>query len=333
MLAYLALNPTGRESRERLAGLLWSERGEVQARGSLRQCLKQLRALFDKIGFSEFAAERHDIILSGGHVDTDLQHALDCLQGGEVDRSLLEAEGTPDRILYGFEALDQSFATWLHVTRQNWHERLLTELQDLMTAQGDAHGVAAEAIVHLDPTHEEAHRHLIRFQADAGNTASAIKQYNTLWDVLDVEYDMEPDELTQALIAEIKAGTYVPCAMERPDTPASNGAARVQAGPASSMEASPKLPTIGVAEFTPGGPWSRESYIIDGFRRELVASLVRFREWIVLESPAVAKPVTQFHAQDSGVDYQLEGTYLEEGGDVRLVVTLKETMSYRFVWM
>ena len=52
LIAYLALTPNNTESRERLAGLLWSDRAEEQARGSLRQTLKQIRLLFADIGFS-----------------------------------------------------------------------------------------------------------------------------------------------------------------------------------------------------------------------------------------------------------------------------------------
>ena len=43
LLGYLLLAPPGGATRERLSGLLWSDRGEEQARASLRQCLLELR--------------------------------------------------------------------------------------------------------------------------------------------------------------------------------------------------------------------------------------------------------------------------------------------------
>src|SRR5688572_21287977 len=46
LLAYLLLDKRSND-RERLAGLLWSERGEAQARASLRQCLLELRDFCD----------------------------------------------------------------------------------------------------------------------------------------------------------------------------------------------------------------------------------------------------------------------------------------------
>lgn len=48
LLAYLALSQHATESRERLAGLLWSDSGEDKARASLRQTLKRLRSQFDE---------------------------------------------------------------------------------------------------------------------------------------------------------------------------------------------------------------------------------------------------------------------------------------------
>ena len=43
LLAVVALSPAGSCSRARLANLLWSDRGDDQARGSLRQTLALLR--------------------------------------------------------------------------------------------------------------------------------------------------------------------------------------------------------------------------------------------------------------------------------------------------
>ena len=43
LLAYLALSPKMSRSREQVMALLWSDRGEEQARASLRQALVGLR--------------------------------------------------------------------------------------------------------------------------------------------------------------------------------------------------------------------------------------------------------------------------------------------------
>src|SRR3954449_1303542 len=45
LLGYLALHPGRPVSRERLTGLLWGDRGEEQARASLRQAILELKPL------------------------------------------------------------------------------------------------------------------------------------------------------------------------------------------------------------------------------------------------------------------------------------------------
>ena len=72
ILAYLALSQNASESRERIAGLFWSDRGEDQARASLRQCLKQLRSIFEAAGFEGFHTGREGISFDTGAVDVDL---------------------------------------------------------------------------------------------------------------------------------------------------------------------------------------------------------------------------------------------------------------------
>ncbi len=43
LLAYLAIHPGEARTRERVADLLWSDRGDAQAKASLRQALTALR--------------------------------------------------------------------------------------------------------------------------------------------------------------------------------------------------------------------------------------------------------------------------------------------------
>ena len=50
LIAYLCAMRDGSAARERLAGLLWSDRGEEQARASLRQCLLEIKAALNGTG-------------------------------------------------------------------------------------------------------------------------------------------------------------------------------------------------------------------------------------------------------------------------------------------
>ena len=55
LLAYLALSPGNTRSREEIMALLWSDRGEAQARASLRQVLVGIRK---DLGRRKIQAER-----------------------------------------------------------------------------------------------------------------------------------------------------------------------------------------------------------------------------------------------------------------------------------
>ena len=334
ILAYLALSQNPYETRERIAGLFWSDSGEEQARASLRQCIKQLRDRLNKVDFTSLQAGSQEISLDPAAVNVDLLDIGDDLSRGKLHTLLSDVAVLSEQILYGYETLDRSFAAWLHVIRQNWHDRLIARVQSVMrdrSSPADLAVEAAGALVKLDSTHEEAQRHLIRHHADSGNTAAAIRQYNGLWDHLDREFDMEPDGETQTLIAQIKAGTY-----EAAPTPASGGVVAPESTPAGeafqAIENLLKdLPVIGISSFTQGGPWTAELYLIEGFRRELTASLVRFREWVVVESdsPLAAQ---LGGANRPRLDYQLDGMYFEEQATVQIIVTLKDCATSQYIW-
>src|SRR5690606_32964659 len=226
---------------------------EDQARASLRQCLRHLRTIFDEIGFDGLRAERQDIWLAPDSVRLDLDELEAALAVGEVPDALLDGSAHPDRVLDGYESLDQAFATWLYVIRQNWRNRLVDALNVLIARAADDRKLlrrAATAHLAVDPTNEEANRILIRLHADAGNITGALDQYARLWELLDEEYDMEPSDETQALIAEIKSGRY------QPSPPAGSHRLPAVVGgvPAAPPRPAPpsRLPVIGIAHFLQG---------------------------------------------------------------------------------
>ncbi|WP_417670310.1 BTAD domain-containing putative transcriptional regulator [Roseibium sp.] len=336
ILAYLALNRNHKETRERLVGLLWSDRPEKQARASLRQCLKQLRDTFDLAHYQGFQTGHLEVTLNPDTVSTDLNRIVDELANNLVSKRLLELINIPDRILYGLETLDESFAAWLHVVRQNWNNAIVRELQRILrevSIPAETVQSAAEALLGIDPTHEEAHRCAIRYNADHGNTAAALKQYNDLWELLDREYDMEPEPETQSLIARIKAGSYAP-------SPDSTGIPRLTmpatAEPMPAPTDATWHPTIHVFPFLTGGISTSDNAasVVQGFRQDLIASMVRFRDWIVLEPRNVTNTLAGHdsygHLQNRG--YSITGTHYQHSGDLHMLITLKNLQTNQYVW-
>lgn len=336
LLAYLALSSSEFQTRERLAGLLWSDRSESQARASLRQCIKQLRNAFAEIESDAFRTNRREIMLDRTGIAVDLKKATTRIEEGYIGSDVVDGNATPDRILYGFESVDQAFAAWLHVIRQRWCDRWTHSLESTLRDSALNSAVrsrAAEALVQLDQTHEEAHRFLILKFAEEGNVAAALRQYNNLWELLDREYDMEPAEDTQELIVRIKSGPPL-SARERPSLPAVAGYPESDANaPDSIMKheiAPPKRLVLVVNEFGIEGVDPEKTYIVSGFRHDLIASLVRFRDWTVVEG---ADPASLSVGSSPRMSrYLIQATALGDSDDTKLVLTLKDHETGQYVW-
>lgn len=336
LFSYLALKASGAETRETLAGLLWSESSEEQARGSLRQCLRQLRTLFDKVGFSGLETDRQAVILDKAQLRVDVDLVQRQLEAGEVAEALLGQGSPAERILYGYESLDQLYTNWLLVIRRQYQDTWFDLLQDGLRSGRLTPKVAAEALIALDPTHEEAHRSLIRHYASAGNTGAALEQYSRLWDLLGEEYDTEPSDETQALIVEIKSGVFEPDPSQSGTVVQQSLAPARTAAPAQITPVRPNLPIIGIRPFDRAGPWDGDDYLIEGFRRELAGTLSRFREWSVFEFSGDRGPtetMTHLHqAGDIGFLYILDGTYFQVDDKVYQTLTLKQAKTSKYIW-
>ncbi|MEM6621125.1 MAG: hypothetical protein AAF674_02770 [Pseudomonadota bacterium] len=109
LLALLVTTKDRKRSRRWLEGCLWSDRGEKQASGSLRQTLVEIRTAFgqqrDLVG-----ADRFDVWLQPERIQVDFDHPVSFEEAG---RDLLE----------GIEIRDEAFEDWLRDLRQQWRSR------------------------------------------------------------------------------------------------------------------------------------------------------------------------------------------------------------------
>ena len=196
----------------------------------------------------------------------------------------------------------------------------------------------AQALLNLDPTHEVGCRHLMRVRVAQGQIAAALQAYKALWDVLDEEYEIEPSAQTQQLVAQIKMAEQAPQAA-RPDhrsaLPVPFGTVAGVApflGPTATASARPgqaaasKL-IVSISPFDISGVDGERHYVVQGFRRDLIASLVRFREWLVRE-----QFVGEARSDVRPDEYVLEADAVDTSSGVRLVLTLKECASNTYLW-
>ncbi len=338
LLAYLLLTDKGREKRERLVGLLWSETDDTRARASLRQALYEMRTALSAAGYDGFEADKFDIGLKPASFEVDIIKVLEQVRAGTPHRLLLEHERLTDQLLDGCDAIDPAFDVWLAAKREAIRQRIERDLETALresSAGGHLVEDLARAILNLDPTHEEAARALMNARHGAGDTAGALAVYKKLWDLLDAEYDTEPSRDTQDLVAAIKLGQ--PAARSPTPQPApplasvSTLAAIPPAGPITTAANrwSSRF-VLSIAPFEIAGARPEELHLVHGFRRELLACLTRFREWLVRDiGPAGGR---QLAPLENAEEYTIEGSTVQSGDALRLVLTLKEAATGVLLW-
>lgn len=328
IVAYLALNENQSVSRERLAGVLWSESQEEQARASLRQSLKQLRTGFEQAGLQGLAMDRNNVWMEPGSISIDLQQALQAMTENRRQYAVADNLLNGERVAYGFESLDPAFASWLYVEREGWRRRFADGLENLIRSSGgdaETRRWAAEVLVDVDPSHETATHVLVRQFAAEGNVVAALRVYSRHWEILDSEFDMEPSDALQTLIAEVKLGKFdqaAPAAVEAPAPPP-------QSPPGGLVKENTQLPAICITGFT---AWDQSSSnLIQFFRHDLIASLVKFREWVIVDADGDA--YADALAGEQGINaYFITGSYMRSDQGHDLAITLMEGGSRRYVW-
>jgi DNA-binding SARP family transcriptional activator len=209
MLAFLALSPGAAADRGKIAGLLWSEGAEAKV--SLRQCIKEVRQAFAVVGLPVLAADRFRVALDVGALWVDVLELQRLARSGRRDDLEEMADLYTGDLLDDLRVSDQAFEEWLAIERARIRERVCHALkQGLARCRDDAdeEGLVhlAEALVRIEPSHEGAHRALIRHYGERGDLAAAIRQYQACRAALARELDLAPAAETEALVADLRRG-------------------------------------------------------------------------------------------------------------------------------
>jgi DNA-binding SARP family transcriptional activator len=167
LLAFLALAPGQRCARERLAGLLWSDTPDEQARNSLRQTLFAIRSALGRTSSRYLVGDAASVWLESGAVDVDVL-AFERLISQDSDGALERAIGLySGDLLDGIDVEAGAFDEWLVSARERWRQSAIGTLTKLLARQVDAGATeaaiaTATRLLRLDPLHETAHRALMR---------------------------------------------------------------------------------------------------------------------------------------------------------------------------
>jgi len=336
MVAYLALSQTAVERRERLAGLLWSEFSEQNARATLRQSLHECRQAMLAAGGLPLIGDRTTIGLQPGSFRVDLHDLMDAVAGQEVPDILLRQDRLAEALLAGFDDLDPSFSSWLTARRQTLHDSIVRGLEagyrDLAMPRWRRRRMA-EAVLLLDPTHEAACRALMQCAAEDGEIGAALRAYDELYRLLGDEYDQEPSVATQELVATIKLGKFDNAAPEAPQEESVRlplVAPRRASGTPPLSSATSAKPALLIGDFAINGVPPERAYLVSGFRIELIACLTRFREWYVSGNRNVTGD------DHTGVPisarYLLTTTTYQAGASINVTMVLEEQPSGLAIW-
>jgi TolB-like protein len=342
LLAYLAMPAGEPRSREKLAGILWSERGDKQARDSLKQAVLKLRKALDGAD-AALLSDREFVTLDRTAVAVD---------AAEFER--LIAEGTPEGaaramalyrgdLLDGLDIRDSAFDDWLLMERQRLRDlarqTLAALLDRYMAADGMHEQAAAVArrLLMLDPLREGAHRALMRLYAQQGQTALALKQYQTCRDQLQQELGVKPEAETTRLYQSIQQGRSAPGQTAELEPAAERLAAPAPPRAAGAEPAVSTKPSIAVLPFANLSGDPGQEYFSDGISEDIIGGLARLRWLFVIarnSSYTFKGKAVDAKAIGStlGVRYLLEGSVRRAGERVRIACQLIDAATGRHLW-
>ncbi len=297
LLACLAMRPGGRAGRDMLADLLWGDRGEEQARASLRQELSQLRKHLPE---GTLGADRASVWLEQGTV----QVAAAAPGAVFLDGLALRGGGLED---------------WLRETRQaDADARVAAHLAAAELALGADPARAlseAEAAQALAPDDERALRRIMRAEAALGRRSAALARLSRFAERLKAGLEATPEAATLTLAEALKA--------DAPDT-----------APATARGGT--TPVLAVLPFDDLSAEAGDMFA-DGVVEEITGALSRVAEFDViarqsafalrgkgLDIPGAAAAL--------GADYIVEGSVRRSGERVRISVQLVAGADGHTLW-
>ena len=359
LVALLALPPAPGWSRERLTAVLWGDREEELARGSLRQALAELRRL---LGDQALVTDRDTVAFDPAAVTVDAAEFCALCAAGQWDRAALLYRGD---LMTGVSLPNGAFADWLLVEQTRLHDLAVRALGQVLDRQSGEQAIAtAQRLLALDPDREDVHRALMRLHAAAGDRSQALRQYQLCRDHLQRDLGVKPQAETERLFQDIRqsAARAIAPGADPPATPApeqpvagrkgwrrphqvavATGAIAVAlavwlfAAPTSREPVDGSPASVLVLPFENMSDDPQQLYFADGIAEDLMTDLSQVKGMTVIarnsafgyRDRAVDIPET---ARTLGIRYVIEGSVRRAGDQVRINVQLIDAASGNQQW-
>ena len=326
LIAYLWLARDRAAPRGRLAGLLWSDRAEEQARASLRQCLLETRTALAACGMELIDAGRETVRLRGEALSSDVADLELALADRDGDALKMMLATLGDRELLVDAGLGGLFGEWLEATRAQLDQRITdgvhARLDELEAAQAwNAVRQLAEAFLLRDALDETVVAAAMRANAALGHTSAAYRRFQILQAALQREYGVSPGAEPRDALAFVSRRAQ---AVEEPAAPRLEPPAR-QGG-----LAEPAM--VIVAAFDDADAGEPVASLSRAIRDEVVSGLSRFRDLRVITDPQRADSVRAEGITDRSRVYVLGATFRASAEGIRITVQLIRGSDRHVAW-
>jgi TolB-like protein/DNA-binding SARP family transcriptional activator len=346
LLAIVA-SARGPVSRARLTDLLWGDRGEEQAKASLRQALYELREL----GTSGLiTTTRESVELGPKRLWTDVGALQDTSEAAQLADLL---EGTQWPLLDDLDDVTPELDDWLRAERSRVSAQIVqqsSEAADAALERGDAASARriADALERIDPLDERASKAGARADIALGDRSGAHRRLERLEKRLKDELGLEPSPDARALLNESSASKAGSASLAVKASTASRnvgwwllplllglllivaaGAYFFRSGAA---EASPN---VAILPFEDVGQRT-QSYFASGVSDEILNLLSHEQRIRVLgrvsAEEIAERPNSLEIARDLGITHLLDGSVRTAGDRVLVIVNLTRVSDGTQMW-
>ena len=208
LLSYCVLCAPKPVRRERLIGLLWGDRGERQARASLRQALHEVHPL--ATGKAPLLSiDRTNIRVDPDRFESDVAQLRTIAASGDAERVATLMEESPDDLLVGLMGISAEFDGWLLAERVRYRDErraIAARIAEAALAGGDPDSARrlARLMLAADPFDEAAARLAMEACAAAGDIRDARRVYARLETALRRDLNVAPSAKTRAVHEQLR---------------------------------------------------------------------------------------------------------------------------------
>ncbi len=342
LFAYLCRSHSTTAPRETLAGLLWGDSQDEQARASLRQTLSVLRRRLGPAADRVLHSDMQSVKLDLAYIDLDTAQ-FDSLVRSKITADLQRATDLwRGEFLEGLGPVSPEFDRWADAERavlRSSRAAAMLQLVDLLIQEGHLDDAIATALRMLtsDPLQEHVHRRLMRVFIAQRRHDAALRQFATLTKLLSDELGVAPDPATADLAREARqhrAQGHGPTAVQKPDA---RPVQPTEEAPTVPTLVAPAKPSIAVLAFRGVTVDTQAVPFAEGIAEEITVNLSRDRGLLVVARQSSSRfslsEVGPFEiGQALGVRFLLSGAVQVANGRVRVTVHLMRCDNGAEVW-